>query len=133
MKILLDTNVIISAILFPAGKTAYVTDYILETHQPVICSYSVDEAYKVFKNKFPHKIESLKEFFDTLDCEYFPSPKRIDKNDYPGIRDTKDVPILASAILSDSDILLTGDKDFEDVDIKRPLILTPSQYYDLIQ
>ena len=120
MKIFIDTNVLISAMLFPGSKTAYVFDYILETHQPVICSYSIDEAYTVFEKKFPHKLESLKDFFDNLDYEHFISPN------------PNDVPILASAVLSDSDILLTGDKDFDNLDLKRPLILSPSKYYDLI-
>jgi predicted nucleic acid-binding protein len=105
--------------LFPESKTAYVFDYILETHQPVICSYSIDEAYKVFEKKFPHKLESLKNFFD--------------KKKYPEMREPNDVPILVSAVLSDSDILLTGDKDFDNLDLKRPLILSPSKYYDLIE
>jgi len=133
VKIFIDTNVLISAMLFPGSKTAYVFDYILETHQPVICSYSIDEAYTVFEKKFPHKLESLKDFFDNLDYEHFISPKTINENNYPEMRDPHDVPILASAILSDSDILLTGDKDFDNLDLKRPLILSPSKYYDLIE
>ncbi|MCI6809207.1 MAG: PIN domain nuclease, partial [Spirochaetia bacterium] len=39
---------------------------------------------------------------------------------------------LVSAILSDSDILLTGDKDFEDIKIDKPLIFTPAKYFELI-
>ena len=42
------------------------------------------------------------------------------------------MPVLVSAILSDSDILITGDKDFEDVKIDKPLIFTPSKYFELI-
>lgn len=133
MKIFIDTNVLISAMLFPESKTAYVFDYILEMHQPVICSYSIDEAYKVFEKKFPHKLESLKNFFDKLDYEHFISPKSIDMKKYPEMREPNDVPILVSAVLSDSDILLTGDKDFDNLDLKRPLILSPSKYYDLIE
>ena len=49
------------------------------------------------------------------------------------MRDSNDLPILVSAIISDSDILITGDKDFEDISIKKPLIFTPNQYYDLIK
>lgn len=39
---------------------------------------------------------------------------------YPKIRNIHDLPVLVSAILSDVDILLTGDKDFEDVKIDSP-------------
>jgi hypothetical protein len=43
------------------------------------------------------------------------------------------VPILASAILCAVDILLTGDKDFQNIPLKKPIIFTPSEYFDLIK
>jgi len=42
------------------------------------------------------------------------------------------LPVLVSAILSDSDVLITGDKDFEEVKIDKPLIFSPTKYYELI-
>ena len=72
-------------------------------------------------------------FFDGINFEEFKSPEKIDEKKYPKIRDIKDLPVLVSAILSDADILLTGDKDFEDIKIDKPLIFTPSKYYELIE
>ena len=72
-------------------------------------------------------------FFDGISFEEFKSPEEIDEQQYPKIRDIKDLPVLASAILSDSDILITGDKDFEDVKIDKPLIFTPTKYFDMIE
>ena len=37
-------------------------------------------------------------------------PEKIDEKKYPKIRDIKDLPVPVAAILSDSDILITGDK-----------------------
>jgi predicted nucleic acid-binding protein len=48
----------------------------------------------------------------------------------PDIRDEKDKPLLAAAILSDVDILISGDKDFHCVDIERPEILKPSEFLE---
>lgn len=132
MRIFLDANVIISAIIFPESKTAYVLSYILECHEPVICTFTIKECFKVFEKKFPQKIESLEEFFNNIDYYSFETPDFISSSDYPKIRDPNDLPVLASAILSDSDIILTGDKDFEDLKMNRPLVITPSKYYDLI-
>ena len=39
------------------------------------------------------------------------------------MRDVYDYPILATAILEDVDVLITGDKDFAVVDIDHPEIL----------
>lgn len=78
-------------------------------------------------------MEQLEIFFDGINFEEFKSPEKIDEKKYPKIRDIKDLPVLVSAILSDADILLTGDKDFEDIKIDKPLIFTPSKYYELIE
>jgi predicted nucleic acid-binding protein len=58
------------------------------------------------------------------------TPEKIDKAEYPGIRDVKDLPILASSIIEDVDVLISGDGDFAPLDIKRPEILTPKQYVE---
>ena len=46
------------------------------------------------------------------------------------IRDTKDYPVLYTAIVEDVDILVTGDKDFADVEIEKPKILTPADFME---
>lgn len=71
MRILIDTNVIISAIIFPESKTAFVFKHILESHIPVISTYSVKESYSVFSRKFPNAIPALEAFYKEIDCEFF--------------------------------------------------------------
>ena len=44
------------------------------------------------------------------------------------IRDEKDYPVLYTAITEDVDILITGDKDFSEIEIERPDILTPTEF-----
>jgi putative PIN family toxin of toxin-antitoxin system len=133
MKVFIDTNVLISAVLFPQGKVASVFSYLIKSHDIVISSYTIKECEIVFERKFPLKVEYLREFISSLSFELFKTPENIDSNKYPQIRDINDLPILVSAILSDSDILITGDKDFEDIEIKKPLIFSPNQYYELIR
>ena len=77
-------------------------------------------------------MEQLEIFFDGINFEEFKSTEKINEKKYPKIRDIKDLPVLVSAILSDADILLTGDKDFEDIKIDKPLIFTPAKYFELI-
>lgn len=132
MKVFVDTNVIISAMLFPSGKVARVFSHLLEKHTVVISSYTKEECKEVFERKFPEKLKQLEIFFDGINFEEFTTPNKIDENKYPKIRDVKDLPVLASAILSDSDILLTGDKDFEELKIDKPLIFSPTRYFELI-
>ena len=132
MRFFIDTNIIISAALFPDGKTASVFSYLLESHEIILSDYSLRECVLVFERKFPGKTESLKSFLGKIDYELFITPKNINANKYPKIRDSKDLPILVSAILSDADILLTGDEDFRLINIKKPLIFTPTEYFKFI-
>ena len=44
------------------------------------------------------------------------------------IRDKKDEPILRTALYHNVDIILTGDKDFTDLEMNKPKAITPSEY-----
>ena len=132
MRVFVDTNIVISAMLFPNGKVAKVFSHLLEKHTVIISSYTREECIEVFEKKFPSKMKELEIFFDGINFEEVKSPEKFDEKKYPKIRDIKDLPVLVSAILSDADVLLTGDKDFEDIKIDKPLIFTPSKYYELI-
>lgn len=133
MRVFVDTNIVISALLFPNGKTAKVFSHLLRKHTVIISSYTREECKEVFEKEFPTKMKQLEIFFNGINFEEFATPDKIDRQKYPSMRDVKDLPILASAILSDSDILLTGDKDFADVKIDKPLIFTPTRYFELIE
>ena len=105
----------------------------MEMHDLLISSYSLKECENVFKRKFPTKKDLLNNFINEIQFQLVETPSNIDYTKYPSMRDSNDLPILVSAIISDSDILITGDKDFEDISIKKPLIFTPNQYFDLIK
>ena len=132
MRFFIDTNILISAALFPAGKAALVFSHILESHELILSDYTIRECQQVFARKFPEKSNVLNEFFQKIHFTLYQVPESIDANDFPKIRDAKDLPVLAAAILSDADILLTGDKDFCDIAIERPVIFSPARYWDLI-
>ena len=66
-----------------------------------------------------------------LPFEFVYTPDNIDKDKYPALRDIDDVPVLATAIIEDVDVLLTGDKDFENLGLERPAILTPARFVQL--
>ncbi len=74
--------------------------------------------------------DALEEFLVKLSYEYFYTPQHIDVKKYPAIRDKKDLPILASSILSDVDALVTGDKDYRGIEIDKPEILTSREFME---
>lgn len=51
-------------------------------------------------------------------------------NEFPEMRDVKDSPILATAIMEGIDVFLTGDKDFLVLDVETPEILTMKEFLE---
>jgi len=96
----------------------------------VLSSYVLDELKDVIRDKFPKKYAELDIFLTSLPFEYVYTPDILDETKYPALRDSGDLPVLASAIMADVDILLTGDKDFAGLELDRPAILTPAQFVE---
>lgn len=126
---MLDTNVLISALLFPGGKMDAMMNCIFSWHQLVLSSFVVDELKNVVKRKFPKEEQVIERLLTMMGYEYVYTPKDIDNSLFT-IRDVKDYPVLYTAIIEDVDILITGDKDFLDVDIEKPEIMTPSEFVE---
>ena len=125
---MLDTNILISMFVFKSMGS--LIDTITKKHTIVICSYVIEELHEVISRKFPSKNKDLESFLLKLPFELVYTPQMVDVNDMFVIRDADDEKVLYSAIIADVDILLTGDKDFSDVDIERPEILTPHEFLE---
>jgi len=124
---MLDANIIVSAILFPQSIISDVFKHILLNNKIVLSQYTIDEVKNVFKNKFPNKINEMESFLEKLPYKLF-NLKEINNKKYPKIRDIDDLPVLANAIESNVDVLITGDKDFDEINIKKPKIMKPDKY-----
>lgn len=129
MRIMLDTNVLISAILFPGDKINNMMNYIFLRHQLVLSSYVVEELKSVVRRKFPKKEPVIEKLLLMMSYEYVYTPDDMKENLF-SIRDVKDYPVLYTAIIEDIDILIIGDRDFEDIIIDKPLIMTPKEFSD---
>lgn len=132
MRILLDTNILISAALFPTGVAAKAYfKAVTYPNKGVVCDWSIDELRRVYNRKFPDRIASLNQFLAmaSISIEIIPTP--VDEvADEVKIRDIKDRPILRAAQLADVDLLLTGDKDFLESGVIKPTIINPSTFIE---
>ena len=126
---MLDTNVMISALLFPGARMDAMMNCIFTQHQLVLSSYVVDELKSVVRRKFPKKEQAIDKLLMMMSFEYVYTPKKIESGIFD-IRDVKDYPVLYTAIIEDVDILVTGDKDFADINIERPEIMTPTEFME---
>jgi len=119
---MLDTNILVSAFVFRSKKIYAVIDYIVSNHELVLPSYVVDELRDVVDRKFPKMTSELDSFLTTLSFTLVYTPKQLATGLFE-IRDISDAPILYTAIIEGVDVFITGDKDFDDVDVEMPSIM----------
>ena len=130
MRILIDTNIMISAALWPASKPSLA--YFKATNFPyrgLICEQSIDELRRVFNRKFPNRIPVLNTFLSLalLATEVVPVPDKVTELEQK-VRDVNDRPILRAAVKADVDILLTGDNDFLEAGLQHPRIMSAAAF-----
>ena len=134
MKVLIDTNILISAALSNNGLPyqAFVKAVSYPNHG-VICEQNIDEMRRIFNRKFPAKIQALESFLSLalLTLEIVPTPSE-EQEIESKIRDINDRPILRAAISAGADILLTGDKDFIESGILNPKVMTATEFVNEI-
>lgn len=113
MKVIVDTNILVSAVL--RGRTPKeVIQFIIDTPDcDWLVSKEILEEYKqvLSRPKFKLTPEIINQWWFVLD-----TVTRVvevtNLVDFP--RDRKDAKFLACALATDADFLLTGDKDFEE-------------------
>lgn len=130
MRIMLDTNIIISIVVFNSHNLKDMLTNICINHQLVLCSYIIDELNEVVEKKFPEKQQVLDNLLLKIPYEIEYTPKNIPDKKELEIRDENDKAILYSAIIANVDIFITGDKDFDNVDIEKPEIMSASEFLD---
>ena len=124
MRILVDTNVLFSALLFPKSKPAQALLYIADNHEMVLCDRNIAEIREILQRKAPKFLPDAEVLLAEMSYELIPAVDHAEKL----IRDAKDQPILNAAIVFDVNIILTGDKDFLSLDTEHPKCMTVSQF-----
>ena len=80
MRIMLDTNVLVSALLFPGQKMNSLIETITTNHQLVLSSFIVGELFDVTYRKFPDKVATIDTLLSQLPYELVYTPKQLSKN-----------------------------------------------------
>ena len=133
MRVLIDTNILISAALSSKGTPyqAFIKAVTYPNHG-MVCEQNIDELRRIFNRKFSQKIHALETFLSlalmTLELVPTPVEEHISESK---IRDVNDRPILRAAIHAKADILLTGDKDFLESGLATSQILTAADFVNL--
>lgn len=126
MRILVDTNVLFSALLFPHSKPAQALLRVADCHEMVLCDRNITELRSILERKAPKFLPDAEVLLAEMSYELIPAIDYAEKL----MRDAKDQPILNAAIVSDIDVILTGDKDFLCLNLERPQCMTAAQFLE---
>ena len=127
---MIDTNILISVIMFPSKGTNEYIKRLTSGNEIVLCDYVLDEVRTVTERKFPQKLHDLERSLMEIPYELVFLRKNYNRSDYPQIRDEKDLPILVTAIDSGIDVIVSGDKDFLSLEINNPMVLTMREFVE---
>lgn len=128
-KIFIDTNILISAIVFDKKELELLIRSASEGDKIYISEHIVEEATRVFMKKFPEYLEIFEKFIEISKIEiinkkiYEKKTKKIDN-----IRDQYDAHVIASAEATKCDFIITGDKDILDYKHKTIKIMRSTGY-----
>ncbi len=128
MKVLLDTNVLISAVA-TRGLCADILRAVLASHELLICPRILDELRKNLRGKFAvpaalvdDYIEFLRQVSAMVESGTAPKLKLMDKGD---------LAVIAAAVEGRARVLVTGDKELLALKVFSGVrILSPRQFWE---
>lgn len=131
MRVFVDTNVLISSFI-ARGLSSEIFRIIIKEHELIVGESFLKEFEKVLLTKFKMPKKQVNEILTFL--ESFKSSFIQKEKIQFSLRDKNDEIILMDAIINNSEVFITGDKDFIDVRDTLPLkILTPNEFLHLVK
>jgi uncharacterized protein len=131
LRVFLDTNVLVSAFA-TRGVCADVLRVVLAEHTLVTGEVVLRELGGVLRTRIGLPAGAVREIDEFL-REYEVAPKPSRRAALPQ-RDPDDQWVVASAVDSRADVLVTGDRDLLDIGVDAPIkIVDPRGFWDLIR
>ena len=131
-RVVLDTNVLVSALLFHAGTLSWLrTAWHMGSVRPLVSRHTVGELIRVLA--YPKFHLGSRDREDLL-ADYLPWCKVVVVSEVPPVphcRDPFDIPFLELTLTARADALVTGDHDLLALASRFPVpILTPPMFHE---
>ena len=128
MRVLLDTNVIVSAVT-TRGLCADVFRAVLAAHELITCAKVLQEVRRILSMKFLVPEQLIAEYLELVGQEAILADS-VDLPDLP-IQDQDDAEIVAAAISARAEVLVTGDHELQGLkNIAKLRIISPRAFWE---
>jgi len=139
INIFLDSNVILSGFISEKGAPRLILDLLCHEFPFVSAAtgqYNIEEIDRAINRKLPSLRAIFHDYMARLKLEIVPLPSKAALDDYRGVIEDADLPVLVSAIQCGATYLVTGDKKHfgglkgrKDIPVK---VCTPSEVVDMV-
>ena len=128
MRVLLDTNVIVSAVA-TRGLCADVFRAVLAAHELVTCPQVLQEVRRILSKKFGVPEPLIAEYLELIGQDAIVDEPE-DLPDLP-IQDQDDAAIVAAALGARAEVLVTGDHELQSLkSIGKVRIISPRAFWE---
>ncbi|MFT6866241.1 MAG: putative PIN family toxin of toxin-antitoxin system [Cyclobacteriaceae bacterium] len=132
MKVFADTNFLVSAFA-TRGLSSEVFGIVIAGHELIFSEQVLSELEEKLSKKFripENQISKILDFLKTFQILKTPTKK----SKYQ-VRDEDDEWIIAAALESNVDVLITGDNDLLSIvnEVSKVQIITPRQFWELVR
>jgi len=109
MRIVLDSNIWISALVFGGNPRKLLETIVADGHEIVVCEELFTEIRRILHKKFPYFINDFEELVVVLK----PSTKKVKLGSVSlkVSRDPKDDFVIETAVIGNAPYIISGDKD----------------------
>ncbi|MBO9369699.1 MAG: putative toxin-antitoxin system toxin component, PIN family [Chloroflexi bacterium] len=113
LRVMADTNVLISGVIFPRAAYEFLQHALQGDFTLVLSEQILAEVQYWMQTKATHlQRAAMTVFLEEVPCEVVPDPPRAEvERHFQLVRDSKDVPIALAAIQAGVDYLVSHDQD----------------------
>jgi len=129
MRILVDTNVIVSG-LITKGACFEILEDLVYSHTPIVTPFVLAECQEVLLQKFHLSKPTIKSLLTVIERYFIKGEKSTKLLNV--CRDPNDNQILADALINKVDVILSGDKDLLSIERYEGIkVIAPKDYWKL--
>ncbi len=139
IRVVLDTNVLVSAFLYPKSRVASILDHAGSRFEWLVSSYLLDEVSSVLararmQKKYPGRVVAPVRDTYLAMIRSVATVVAVTSRVRGVVRDPKDDPILACAVDGEADYLVTGDRHLLQLkEYEKVQIVTPEEFLQILQ
>lgn len=128
MRVLLDTNVIVSVVT-TRGLCSDIFRAVLADHELVTCTKVLQEVTRILHTKFSVPDGLISEYLELIQQDAILAEAKGTPD--VQIKDIDDIEIIGAAISGKADVMVTGDRELQDIKSMRELrIVSPRAFWE---